>query len=270
VAWSTTTSPPSLTQHRRANTQTANRTEDTRAVFLEAREPCQTPPDSSPSLLPFISTPARPLCLPARPASPRPKHCTLINSILALSVSFIHTPPLFQPEKPCCRHYHYRQPFWNNKRARQTPTLSVPSAKTTTSTLVSTTRTVVCAQLITTRPRPFIQRADEPTNQRALPQGHYFQESPSVSSASLGPTLAASCHPLRVKARARRPRHPGRGPVPVDLLLDHAISTGTSSAHAAVRRLGPDLQSALFPLRTRYLIIVTLLQDQPHSFTYPT
>lgn len=82
---------------------------------------------------------------------------TLINSILALSVSSIHAPPLFQPEKPCCRHYHYRQPFWNNKHTHP------PSAKTTTSTLVRTTRAFDCSRLITTRPPPPLRPTSPPT-----------------------------------------------------------------------------------------------------------
>jgi len=85
----------------------------------------------------------------------------------------------------------------------------------------------------------------------------------AVSSASLGPTYLSPSE-SRLVGSHRRPRHPGRGPVPVDLLLDRAISTGTSSA---LRRLGPAVRPLPTPRSSRCLIIVTLLQDQPHSFT---
>jgi hypothetical protein len=120
-----------------------------------------------------------------------------------------------------------------------------PSAKTTASTLVSATRTFRCSTLITTRPplqptSPLLSHKAKATISRSRLLSHRHRWAPPSPPLSI---------PLRVKARTRRPRHPGRGPVPVDLLLDHAISTGTSSAHAALRCLGPALQSALFPLR---------------------
>lgn len=68
-----------------------------------------------------------------------------------------------------------------------------------------------------------------------------------------------SPHPLRVKASTRAPRQPG--PVPVDLLLNHAISTGTPSAIRGTCTLSVYLLE-----RARYLI-ETLLQDHPRSFT---
>jgi hypothetical protein len=186
-----------LTRHRRANTQTADRQADTdtpppkRAVlsfWKRASHVSQTPPGSSPSLLPFISTPGRPLCLPsAVPCHHRQKHCTLINSILALCVSSIHAPPLFQPEKHCCRHYHYRQAFWNNQRARATPP-SVCKDHHQHPRFRHPDLALLKAHHDTTAPST--RHANEPTS--PLPQGHYFQESPSVSSASLGPTLCAS------------------------------------------------------------------------------
>jgi hypothetical protein len=122
-----------------------------------------------------------------------------------------------------------------------------PSAKTTASTLVSATRTVHCSRLITTRPplQPTSRPANEPSPTGPLLPGVTFCP---IGIAGPHPRRLFSI-PLRVKARTRRPRHPGRGRVPVDLLLDHAISTGTSSAHAALHCLGPALQSALFPLR---------------------
>ena len=56
------------------------------------------------------------------------------------------------------------------------------------------------------------------------PSPHQAQESP----ANVCLIAHRWPHPLRVKASTRPPRQPG--PVPVDLLLNHAISTGTPSA----------------------------------------
>lgn len=188
--------------HANANTH-AHRQKISRALSSRSVPgPCQTPPDSSPSLLPFIST--APGLSPHRSIDLH----TLINSILALCLLvclvYTHPPVIVITIIPACAVCALPQllppppspspsgiiviitslatPPPVRKDHQPPGPLSAPgsSLKTAAAAAAPSTNVPTCRQALSPKG----------------PHGHYFQESllsaSAVSSASLGPTLRAS------------------------------------------------------------------------------